>query len=364
MVVGVDRFLRSEAIAARQFGRTVRDHLVGVHVARRARAGLKDVDRELIVELSFVHLAAGGEHRFDLLVRDRVLAAGGELPQIAVRHARGILDEPQGMDQIGRQRPTGDRKILDRPLRLRAVIRRRRHANVSHRVVLDPIFSHEMLQTYDRNGKKRPVSQTTKTFFNEETRKAGERPKEQGSVPKLPLVRSCLPGFLIKNLCKSADKHFLLLMQVAGAAVAFGGSAEAVSAVRHLAVEPTPERQAEWNVQDRGEPPQPTQAPREITDRLRAPMPLAVAIHDHHLLHQLVVRQVGIAARHLRIVQRQVGELPLAVPPGEFSYLRRADPAMAVVDDYVGAGPLIGGRQRPRAGRQGLGAGGWRLGCR
>ena len=44
MVVGVHR-------PAQALGRQVGDHLVGVHVRRRARAGLEDVDREVVVPL-------------------------------------------------------------------------------------------------------------------------------------------------------------------------------------------------------------------------------------------------------------------------------------------------------------------------
>ncbi len=63
-----------EAVAAEHLDGPVGDHLVGVHVARRARAGLKDVDRELVVELALGHFAAGRQQRLDLLVVERVLA--------------------------------------------------------------------------------------------------------------------------------------------------------------------------------------------------------------------------------------------------------------------------------------------------
>ena len=86
----------------------------------------------------------------------------------------------------------------------------------------------------------------------------------------------------------------------------------------------------------------------------RPPMAVAVVIDDHHFLHHPVVRKVGPAARDLRIVQRQVRELLLAVPPGQLANLRRADAAMAVVDDDVAAGPF--GRRRQAIG--GIWAGG------
>ena len=62
-------FSACEAVAADQLDGPVGDHLVGVHVARGARAGLKDVDRKLIVELAVGDFAAGGQQRLDLLGR-------------------------------------------------------------------------------------------------------------------------------------------------------------------------------------------------------------------------------------------------------------------------------------------------------
>ena len=56
VVVGVDRLLLVEAIAAGHLDGAVTDDLVGVHIGRGARAGLVDVDGELIVPLSGRHL--------------------------------------------------------------------------------------------------------------------------------------------------------------------------------------------------------------------------------------------------------------------------------------------------------------------
>ncbi len=78
-----------EAIAAEQLDGPVGDHLVGVHVARRARAGLKHVDRKLAVELPFGHFAA----RLPAAPRPAsslswFLPVPGELAQIAIGHRR------------------------------------------------------------------------------------------------------------------------------------------------------------------------------------------------------------------------------------------------------------------------------------
>src|SRR5439155_10492130 len=63
VVVGVDRLLLVEAIAAGQLDGAVADDLVGVHVGRGAGAGLIDVDGELIVVLPGGDLAGGPQDR-------------------------------------------------------------------------------------------------------------------------------------------------------------------------------------------------------------------------------------------------------------------------------------------------------------
>ena len=60
VVVRMDRLFAGEAVAAGKFDRPIGDHLVGVHVARRARAGLIDIDGKLVVETPVGHFAAGG----------------------------------------------------------------------------------------------------------------------------------------------------------------------------------------------------------------------------------------------------------------------------------------------------------------
>ena len=119
MIVGMDGLLKAEAVAAAELDGTVGDHLVGVHVARRARAGLIDVDGELVVEPSLGHLAAGNHEGLDLLPGER-LAARFQFTQFTVGGGGGQLDQAQGMNQLRRERTAGNRKILHRPLRLGA----------------------------------------------------------------------------------------------------------------------------------------------------------------------------------------------------------------------------------------------------
>ena len=142
VIVGMDGLVGLKAVAAGKFDRPVRDHFVGIHVARRARAGLKDVDRKLGVELPLGHFAARLPERLHLLGREWAAPRAGQLPQLAVSRGRGQLHQPQGVNQRGGQSPTGDRKILDGPLRLGAVISLGRDAHVPHRITLNANFRH------------------------------------------------------------------------------------------------------------------------------------------------------------------------------------------------------------------------------
>ena len=81
------------------------DHLVRVHVRGRARAGLEDVDRELVVELARGDPVAGCGDALGLL---RV-----EEAELGVRARRGRLDASEPAGDGGRDRLAGDREVLD-----------------------------------------------------------------------------------------------------------------------------------------------------------------------------------------------------------------------------------------------------------
>ena len=146
VIVGMDRLVGLEAVAAGDLDGAIADHLVGVHVARRARPGLKDVDRKLVVELPVGHFAASLHQGRDLLVVERVFARAGQLAQIVVGRGGGQLHQPQGMNQRRRQLPARHGKILDRPLRLGAVISLGRNAHLAHRIALDTKIGHRYPQ--------------------------------------------------------------------------------------------------------------------------------------------------------------------------------------------------------------------------
>ena len=142
VVVGMDRLVRVEAIAAGQLDRPIGNHLVDVHVGRRAGAGLVDVDRELVVELAGGHFAGSGQQGLDLLVIQRVLARAGQLAQVAIGHGGGPLDQGKGMDQLRGHGLAGNGEVLHRPLGLGPEIGLGRQADFTQRIVLDAELVH------------------------------------------------------------------------------------------------------------------------------------------------------------------------------------------------------------------------------
>jgi hypothetical protein len=89
----VDVVVRVHALAGER-----RDHLVRVHVRARARAGLEDVDRELVVELAGGDPVAGGG--------DALGDVGVEQPEVGVRARGGGLDPAE---------PVRDRRGIGSP---------------------------------------------------------------------------------------------------------------------------------------------------------------------------------------------------------------------------------------------------------
>ena len=107
----------------------VRDHLVGIHVAAGAGAGLEDVDREVRVVPPF------GDFQRRLL--DRRGALGVERVELEVGGRRGPLDQAERADEVARHAQAADRKVLDRALRLRAPQRVGRHLQLAEAVSFD-----------------------------------------------------------------------------------------------------------------------------------------------------------------------------------------------------------------------------------
>jgi len=109
-----------------------REHLVGVHIRRRTRAGLEDVDREVLVVRAGGHLLGDGPDRVGHVLRDHA--------ELAVDRGGRALHQGQGLDVIALQRRAGDREVLHRPLGLGPPQGVLGDPNLPHRVVLDPVL--------------------------------------------------------------------------------------------------------------------------------------------------------------------------------------------------------------------------------
>ena len=108
------------------------DHLVGVHVRRRAGSGLEDVDRELVV-------VAGRPRPAPRPRRDRLGQILVENAELGVDLRRGPLDLGQRPDVRRLQATPGDREVLHGPLRLGPPQRVRRDPDLAHRVAFDAV---------------------------------------------------------------------------------------------------------------------------------------------------------------------------------------------------------------------------------
>src|SRR2546427_10293763 len=94
--------------------RPVRDHLVGIGIRRRSRAGLKDIHDEVLVELAFL----------DFLGRllNRVGETGLEQPELGVDECGRALHLRQGADEATREPQVADRIVLSGTLRAGPVV--------------------------------------------------------------------------------------------------------------------------------------------------------------------------------------------------------------------------------------------------
>ena len=124
VVVRVDRS------PGQTLGREVRHDLVHVRVRRRARSGLVDVDRELVVVPAVGDLGRRGG--------DRLGKIPIEQTELGVRLGRSFLDERQGPDEFARKALARDREVQDSALRGCAVPGVGRDLHLTHRVALDP----------------------------------------------------------------------------------------------------------------------------------------------------------------------------------------------------------------------------------
>ncbi len=129
MVVRVDDPVPPFPPAEDLFG-AVGEDLVHIHVERRPRAHLEDVDGELVVALPGQDLVAGRDD------------GRGPLPVEEAEPAVGpggrLLDAGHGHDEDGGRAEPADRKVLDRPLGLDPVIGGCGNGLPAERVLFEP----------------------------------------------------------------------------------------------------------------------------------------------------------------------------------------------------------------------------------
>ncbi len=135
VIVGVHRFARASR-RRQDLRRPVRDHLVGVHVGRGARAGLKDIHDELAVVPSVRDFLGG--------LADRLGDPGIEQTEVAVRLRGRPLDQPESPHEPTRHPRPADREVEHRAPCRGTVVRLGRHLHLAHRIPLDPLagFGH------------------------------------------------------------------------------------------------------------------------------------------------------------------------------------------------------------------------------
>ena len=103
----------NEVIAKQHVG-AVGDHLVEVHVALGARAGLPHHQGKVVVELALDHLARGAD--------DRVRPARVDEAELAIGLGCGQLDDAERMHERNRHAVFPNTEILPGALGLRAPI--------------------------------------------------------------------------------------------------------------------------------------------------------------------------------------------------------------------------------------------------
>jgi hypothetical protein len=77
-----------------------------------------------------------------LFIIEWLLATTGELAKIAIRHTTGVFYQPHRGDHRAGKRPTAYRKILNRSLGLRSVVRICRDFDRTHGISLGSHFRH------------------------------------------------------------------------------------------------------------------------------------------------------------------------------------------------------------------------------
>src|SRR5437879_3541000 len=112
VIVWVDNFARTDRFSG-QLRATVGDHFVCVRVRARPRAGLKNVEREMFVQLALDYFFSGLDNERG--------AIGIEQSEIMIRLSGGPFDQPKGPNERAGKTIPADWKIEHGALRGSAV---------------------------------------------------------------------------------------------------------------------------------------------------------------------------------------------------------------------------------------------------
>ena len=130
VVIRVDRLLAAFLTAGDGDG-AVRNDLVRIHVALRARSGLPDAKRKVGVELAGDHLIGGLRNEFAFFFR--------QLAQVSIRHGGGFFENTQGFDHFGWEDVLADVKMDEGARGLGAPVGVMRNGNLSHGVAFETV---------------------------------------------------------------------------------------------------------------------------------------------------------------------------------------------------------------------------------
>ncbi len=130
VVVRVHGIFRAN-LASKELNGAVRDDLVGVHVGGSARAGLEDVEHEVLVQRAVHHLGGRPLDRFRAL---RIQEA-----ELRVHLGSRLLDRSERLNEPTPETNAADGEVPSSPLGLSAIQHPGRYAHLAHRILLDPL---------------------------------------------------------------------------------------------------------------------------------------------------------------------------------------------------------------------------------
>ena len=131
VVVGVDRLFGTNHATGKLNG-AIGDHLVRVHVGLRARTGLENYQRELVVPFAV--------NDFLRRANDQIHFLFGKLAEFAVGESAAFLQHAQGSDHLPSPAESlhADDEVQKGPLRLCAPQPMRWNFHLSHRILFHP----------------------------------------------------------------------------------------------------------------------------------------------------------------------------------------------------------------------------------